>query len=297
MGDRVLFLSGNQIVRDHAYWPVISYDQAVAFFVGLGMSEIDAENEVAHVWPIEVLPAEYMRLAWGIKQWDLTGNFHFEGNHTGNDYVEWTMDASTSDPLLVQMYQIPPDGDDEDSVPITREREILGPTRDRGVGNDFVPSWDVMASKWIRNVGHYIENDNMSDDNPGADIFYNFGFGGGLSDVFLTKYSDWFAQIFRPEIPVIWEPDDQKFLIPINLSISGIANGDGGLHGPALLSATAETARVGDDIIGTLTIDTGVDTYEIDLSLSVSRSDHPQVGDISGTIDVTIEATDFWAYG
>lgn len=292
MSDLVRFLSGTTPVRDHAYWPIVTMDEVRALFTSQGMSDPEIDYTVATIWPLEVPLDDYMKLCWRIKQWTFSGSFSSTVLDGTNTFVARTMDATITG-VDVKMYQIPPGSDDDDSVPITTEHMILGPTRDRGVGN----GWDDRKfHHGNRNNGHYLLNDEDDGvDNPTLTYLVDYNNTGILHSPpgDPNSSTEWLVQVLRPEVPVVFDDGTNLFKVPINFLMSG--QGKSRENGsPNIFRVTnVSVAGPGDDVFGSLTIDLVGNTYNIDLTMTAPP---PDFGDISGSCSASLTANHFWEY-
>lgn len=75
MSDRVRYLAGNTIGRDHPQWPNVLLSELPTLFPGITADEID------QTWPADVTLAQEMALCWRVKKWRLTGSFEVTINY------------------------------------------------------------------------------------------------------------------------------------------------------------------------------------------------------------------------
>lgn len=271
MSDRVGYLVGNIVHRDHGYWPTITPAQLA--FLGYPARTISCTLE------------QLMALSWRVKRW------RFSGDLAGIAVAHNTISGCTQTTTGIFSYSHPPI-DKATITGITRERDLIGTVCDYvipGTGSEFY------RFVGLRNAGI------VSNFNTLATVSYDFssifspggcGSGGNSSGVLNNNPVQFGLEVFG-------NAHNKEYVVFDSGGFYPYFSGGGGT---AILSSGSLNFSIqSSDANGTITVDFQDNTDDLILPVNVTGDVNFGAGWIQDsftvtTCDLTLEAIEFWPY-
>lgn len=264
MSDKVAFAVGNTLGRSHVNWPTQLHSQV----------EANNPGEIDTLWQKKVNLSTIIALVWRVKTWKFGGEFSYSASGAGGAQIH-TIDATIDE--------------EEIDVPLRKSIDpLITATRER----DIVGNAEGFDGYTLANAGHYYFS---------ADAPVSYSGTGGFGSPWSSEDSganpfQIRVQLFAPGAVIIWDPSDQTFQ-PYVIASGAFTRANFGLTFGAQRSQVPSTTTATGIIIGELLVrPLIVPDFTIPLAIRGFQSGVGGPFLHSGSIALTLEATEFWPF-